>query len=69
MFNLFTEFTVSGMSSVSFVSCVVLFYLLLFLIYFVNSESMDIVMMIEKMQNFRISPKLTDMITYLEKKL
>ena len=48
MFNLFTEFTVSGMSSVSFVSCVVLFHLLLFLIYFVNSESMDIVMMIEK---------------------
>ena len=48
MFNLFTEFTVSGMSSVSFVSCVVLFYLLLFLIHFVNSESMDIAMMLEK---------------------
>ena len=48
MFNLCTEFIVSGMSSVSFVSCVVLLYLLFISNIFVTSESMYIVMMIEK---------------------
>ena len=48
MFNLCTEFIVSGMSSVSFVSCVVLLYLLFISNIFVTSESMYIVMMTEK---------------------
>ena len=48
MFNLCAEFTVSGMSSVSIVSYGVLFYLFLFLKFFVTSESMYIVMIIEK---------------------
>ena len=47
MFNLCTEFTVSGTFSVSSVSCVVLFYTFILNI-FVTSESIYIVIMTEK---------------------
>ena len=48
MFNLCTSFIVSGIPSVSFVSCVALLYLLFISNIFVTSESTYIVMMIEK---------------------